>query len=266
MKLFCRRYGNGPPLIILHGLYGSSDNWMTVARNISTKFSVYLPDLRNHGNSPHDDVHDFQSITSDLLELAESYRLDKFFLAGHSMGGKAAIHFTLRWPEKINGLLVADISPFTDTDSFSMAYEQHSRILQTIIDTDISAAVSRKEIEKLLSDQNITDRNRALVLKNVQRLPNNKYTWKLNAPALLNNLDKIIEGLRRPSKDDNAITGFRVIFLKGEKSDYLNTGDYKDILRLFPSAEFRIIEGAGHWIQADRPAEVAEALEDLLDL
>jgi esterase len=264
MKLFCRIYGEGPPLIILHGLYGSSDNWITIARKISSKFTVYLPDLRNHGNSPHDDIHDFPSMTSDLIELAENHRLGKFFLAGHSMGGKTAISFAMKWPEKINGLLIADISPFTDEASFNMAYEQHRKILRAILETDISKAGTRQEIEKMLSSRIISPGDRGLIMKNIQRNKDNIFKWKINAPALMNNLEKIIEGIGRPETDEQGITGFPVIFLKGERSSYLDTRDFRDIMRLFPAAEFRIIRNAGHWVHADNPEAVTEALGDLM--
>ena len=112
MKLFYRKYGAGPSLIILHGLYGASDNWATIAKNLSERFTVYVPDQRNHGNSPHSDIHDYDSMRDDLYELAGDLKLKKFFLAGHSMGGKTAIAFAVKWPEMINGLLIADISPF----------------------------------------------------------------------------------------------------------------------------------------------------------
>jgi len=114
MKLFCRKYGNGPPLIILHGLFGSSDNWVTIARGMSDRFTVFLPDQRNHGSSPRSNVHDYESLSNDLKELADDLRLDKYFLAGHSMGGKTAVSFACKWPERLSGLLVADISPFAN--------------------------------------------------------------------------------------------------------------------------------------------------------
>jgi pimeloyl-ACP methyl ester carboxylesterase len=103
MKLFYRKYGNGPALIILHGLFGSSDNWVTIAKKISDKFTVYLPDLRNHGNSPHSDEQDYNLMRDDLHELVTDLNLKKFFLAGHSMGGKVAISFAIRWPEMLSG-------------------------------------------------------------------------------------------------------------------------------------------------------------------
>ena len=109
MKLFYRIYGEGPPLIILHGLYGSSDNWVSVAKKISNKFTVYLPDLRNHGNSPHSEIHDYEALSDDIIEFAEARQLSRFFLAGHSMGGKTAVSVAVRKPELLMGLIVADI-------------------------------------------------------------------------------------------------------------------------------------------------------------
>ena len=264
MKLFCRRYGEGPPLVILHGLYGSSDNWITIAKNISSHYTVYLPDQRNHGQSQHDDVHDYQSMSNDLYELASEYRLGSFFLTGHSMGGKTAIDFALKWPGMIKGLAIADISPFTDVTSLSEARNKHQNILKSILETDISEAVTRKEVEDLLSVNIPSEIERIAVMKNVQREDNKKFSWKLNARVLLNNLDNILEGIDRHAIDNMAVTGFPVLFLKGEKSEYLNSGDYRDILRLFPAAEFRVIGNAGHWIHTDNPEAVSEALVDLL--
>ncbi len=264
MKLFCRRYGKGPPLIILHGLYGSSDNWMTIARNISNYFTVFLPDQRNHGMSPHDDVHDYQSMINDIYELAEEYKLKSFFLAGHSMGGKTALEFTVNWPAMINGLAVLDISPFTDENSITHSREKHINILRSIIETDISSAKTRKEIEEKLAINMLTEHERIAIMKNIKRDPDKKFSWKINAPSLLKNLDYILEGMKRNKIVDLTVTGFPVIFLKGEKSDYLNPDDYGDILRLFPAAEFRMIRNAGHWIHTDNPEAVTEALISLL--
>jgi pimeloyl-ACP methyl ester carboxylesterase len=264
VKQFFRKYGEGPPLIILHGLYGSSDNWMTVARKISDKFSVYLPDLRNHGNSPHDNVHSFDAMTADLLEFAGDNHLDRFFLAGHSMGGKAAVSFALTWSEKLNGLLVADVSPFTNEVSASAAFRYHSKILNAILETDIAKASSRMEIEAKLAEKIGSQREISLIMKNLRREGGNVFSWKINAPALLSSLHEMIEGLRLPPVSDQGIQGFPVIFLKGEKSEYIDQGDNKKILRLFPAAQFMTIKGAGHWLHADNPDAVAEALAELL--
>src|SRR5512140_483624 len=125
MKLFYRKYGNGPPLVILHGLYGSSDNWGTVAKKLSDSFTVILPDQRNHGQSPHSTVHDYDSMRDDLYELVKDLKVKKFFLAGHSMGGKTAISFAVRWPELLNGLIIIDVSPFTDEKNQAKVFNHH---------------------------------------------------------------------------------------------------------------------------------------------
>lgn len=264
LKLFYRKYGEGPPLVILHGLYGSSDNWMTVAKKIGTHFTVYIPDLRNHGNSPHDPDHSFEAMAGDLHEMAEDNGLKKFFLAGHSMGGKTAILFALRWPRSISGLLAADISPFTNEDSVPKALIYHKHILGAVMDADISGVTSRAEAEALLSGRIISQRDRALVMKNLRRNSDNSFSWKINAPALHRHLREMIEGLKLPPSAETGITGFPVIFLKGEKSEYLNHEHYNDILRIFPQAEFRLVRNAGHWIHADNPDAVTEALLDML--
>ena len=111
MKLYYRKMGQGPAMIILHGMYGMSDNWLTVARKLSAHFEVWLPDCRNHGRSPHDPRHDFESMEQDLLEFMDEHRISTAILAGHSMGGKTVMHFAGDFPRRISALIVIDISP-----------------------------------------------------------------------------------------------------------------------------------------------------------
>lgn len=265
MRLFYRRYGEGPPLVILHGLYGSSDNWVTVAKNISGSFTVYLPDLRNHGQSPHSDIHDYNSMSSDVFELVTELNLGKFFLAGHSMGGKAAIRFAMRWPELLEGLLIADISPFETKTSNLASYNEHLAILKAISETDISKAASRKEIENMFLDRISSVKIRGLIMKNLLRTSDSKYSWRINNPSLLRNIDRITESVVGETGRFEPVTGFPVVFLKGESSEYLPSGDFRKISELFPSAEFRVIKNAGHWLHADNPEAVSEALLSLLN-
>jgi esterase len=263
MKLFYRKYGSGPPFFILHALYGCSDNWITIARNLSSRFTVYLPDLRNHGQSPHSPVHDYESMSNDLHELVMDLEIDKFFLAGHSMGGKTAVSFAIKWPEMLLGLLVADISPFTDEKDKKRAAAFHSSILKAIIKTDLSAARSRADIDMQLINFIESGKIRDLIMKNIQRDDNNKFKWKINAPSLMNNLRNIVEGFTAPDDYQNQITGFPVTFLKGENSDYITTENFSDTLKLFPAAELKVIKNAGHWLNADNPAAVTASLSDL---
>jgi pimeloyl-ACP methyl ester carboxylesterase len=152
MKLFCRKMGEGPPIVILHGLYGSSDNWMSIARKLSDTYTIFLPDQRNHGQSPHSIRHDYSEMTTDLEELVNENIKGKFSLLGHSMGGKTAISFALKNPGLLDSLIVADISPFSrHPEDFSIV-DSHTKITSILLHTDLETAQSRKEAEvKVLS-------------------------------------------------------------------------------------------------------------------
>jgi pimeloyl-ACP methyl ester carboxylesterase len=265
MKLFYRQFGEGPPLIILHGLYGSSDNWVSIAKKLSDSFTVYLPDQRNHGQSPHSEIHDYNSMRDDLFELVASLHIRKFFLAGHSMGGKTAMAFAVRWPEMINGLVIADISPFTNENNKLTVFKQHHTILKTILSINPATISSRAEAENLLTEKISSEKVRGFILKNLQRISGDKFAWKLNAQALFNNLDKIMEAIDLHDGSSHPITGFPVIFLKGSNSNYITASDVAAIRKVFPAAEFVVINGAGHWIHADKPDEVTNCLRKLLD-
>lgn len=265
MKLFCRKFGKGPPLIILHGLCGSSDNWVSVAKAVSTKYTVFLPDLRNHGRSPHSDIHNYEALSNDIYELLEELTTGKFFLAGHSMGGKTALFFATKWPEKLLGLIIADISPFQARISGSAKDSRHREMLNIIAETDLSAISSRDQAVSILSDKIKQERILGLILKNLQRMPDGKFTWKINASSLLLNLDNIMGGLARPENNQMTVTGFPVVFLKGEKSDYLQDDDWIDTLRIFPAAKLKVIKDAGHWLHVDNPDAVISEFLALSD-
>jgi esterase len=264
MKLFFRKYGDGPPLVILHGLYGSSDNWVTIAKTLGERFTVYLPDQRNHGQSPHSEKHDYDSMRDDLFELVNDLSLKKIFLVGHSMGGKTAISFALKWPERLDGLLIADISPFTYETNGHSAHTQHYTILNAILSFDSGKISSRSEVDQKLKDKIPAEKERSLIMKNLLRTSDNKFAWKINASSLLANLNKIMEGIKRTTDYNLQITGFPVVFLRGGNSDYIPDSDLKDILHVFPAAEIIDIPGAGHWIQVDKPDEVVKYIKRLL--
>jgi esterase len=264
MKLFYRSFGSGPELIILHGLYGSSDNWVSIAKKLSAGFRVILPDLRNHGQSLHNTEHTYESMCEDLIELASDLNIEKFFLAGHSMGGKVAITFSLKYPSMLNGLLIADISPFINESEKTNITSEHNYILSTILSVNPSVIKSRQEMENLLSEKISSDKIRGFILKNLQRDDGNRFSWKLNAEALLQNLDNIMEGIDSETWVAQQITGFPVIFLRGEKSAYIPDSHFAMISRVFPAVQFFTIKNAGHWIHADAPDEVVSYLKKLL--
>lgn len=265
MRLFYRIYGSGHPLIILHGLFGSSDNWISIAKSLSSKFKVVLPDLRNHGQSFHSQYHDYDSMKEDLVELVTELGWKKFCLGGHSMGGKIAAKYALEWPEKLDGLLVADISPFSQKSDNSKDFILHKKILDYMINEDISGFMTRNEIRSNLSRYINSERVRELILKNLKRKPDNTFAWKINAVAVRENLKRMAESIDPSNGDTGEVKGFPVLFLRGEYSEYLQEDAYPDILRIFPASEFIIIPRAGHWINADNPEAVKDCFMKLID-
>jgi len=166
----------------------------------------------------------------------------------------------------INGLLIADISPFINENTRHSAYIQHLTIIETMLSIDLSKISTRAEAESILLEKVPSEKVRGFILKNLQRNSDNNFTWKINTSVLHNNLEKIMEGIDRQPDISQQITGFPVIFLKGENSDYLPSGDFRDIQKVFPAAEFIIVPGAGHWIHSDRPEEVVKYLKSFLNV
>lgn len=265
MKLYYRKYGSGPPLIILHGLYGSSDNWSSIARRISNIYTVYLPDQRNHGFSPHSNVHDYNSMTEDLFELTNELKINKFILAGHSMGGKTAMNFALRWPEKLNGLLIADVSPFKAEKNYEKFKNQHIKILETVKSIDLSRITSRIQVERFLTETILSEKIKGLIMKNLKRNHDNTFSWKININSLLRNIEEIMAGIIEKTSNNEPVKGFPVVFLKGVNSDYIPDGDLTEILKIFPAAEFFKVPDAGHWLNAERPDVIEKYLRSFIN-
>lgn len=264
MKLYHRKYGNGPVLVILHGLFGSGDNWTSIAKQLSETFTVILPDQRNHGQSEHSGIHDYESMRNDLHELIKDLNVERFFLAGHSMGGKTAMAFAVKWPEMLEGLLVADISPFREDDTVGTEQSYHARILNAILSLDLDAISTREEADAALEKAGFPLKIRGFILKNLRRVSGNRFEWKINAPVLLKNLENIMKPMDRQNVFSHRVSGFPVLFLRGSQSDYLPKSDYPDILNIFPAAEFVEIPEAGHWLHADNPREVIRSFRKLI--
>jgi pimeloyl-ACP methyl ester carboxylesterase len=262
MKLFFREYGQGPNLVILHGLYGSSDNWVSIARSLSSRFRVILPDLRNHGRSPHNEIHNYISMSDDLYELVNLLGLQKFHLSGHSMGGKAALFFASRWPEMIEGLIIIDISPFKSIIRDNPINQMHNNILKVMTGPGIENIKSREEAAELFSGTVESKNVRNFLLKNLERIKGGGFKWKFNPASLEHNLDKILDGLPRPTKESDIIRGFPVLFIKGGDSDFIPDEDTDDIIRLFPASEILVIPGASHWLHAENPDILIAKIEE----
>ncbi len=253
MKLFFRRTGSGKPLVILHGLFGSSDNWMTIAKKLEDQFDLIIPDLRNHGQSPKSDSWDYDVMTEDLEELIHDQCSMPPFILGHSMGGKLAMEFALDHPDQVEKLVVADIAP-------KEYPPHHGEILKGLNSISPSDLPSRKEADEMLSKFVPEFGVRAFLLKNLGRKESGELFWKINLPVITN----LIENVGRP------ITGQRVykgptLFMRGEKSKYISDQDFSNAEGFFPNSILETVSNAGHWLHAEKPEEFVMKLLTFLE-
>jgi pimeloyl-ACP methyl ester carboxylesterase len=261
MKLYYRITGKGPALFILHGLYGSSDNWYSISAALSDKFTVVTPDLRNHGKSPHNKIHTYNEMATDIYELVKEMDLNRIYIAGHSMGGKVAMLFAIKWPETVNGLTVLDISPFAKTDTKNAIFDQHRRIISSLLSEDPCLAKTREEVQTRIAEKTGSDKIAGFLMKNLTRLDNGSFAWKLNIKSIYNNIDNIMGGIIE--YDQEPVSGFPVTFVRGSKSDYISGDEIPPIRKVFPAAEFVTIAEAGHWLHSDKPEEVIRILREM---
>jgi esterase len=270
MELFFRKYGEGPPLIILHGLYGSSDNWVSVARSLADHYEVYLPDQRNHGRSPHHSEHTYFSLSSDLAEFMERQHIQRAVLIGHSMGGKVVMHFAHRYPDRVNALIVVDIAPkaYGELARLKSNTINHQLIIQSMMEVDFRNIHHREEVEQNLMEKLGTNRIVKFLMKNLKRNDDQTFTWTLNLPALNDHLDDILDGLNEQDfTRGRGVTGFPVLFVKGGDSDYITMDDYVDLIKvIFPFAELVTIPKTGHWLHAEEPELLIRNIRYFLEI
>ncbi|MDE5418079.1 alpha/beta fold hydrolase [Labilibaculum sp. DW002] len=264
MKLNYKKIGEGPALIIVHGLYGSLDNWLTVAKELAQNFEVYLIDQRNHGSSPHSDSHTYEDLKNDLLEFMDDQKIDKAVLLGHSMGGKTVMFFAVDYPERVNNLVVVDIAPknYSKISDYAPQTIDHSCIVDAMLKFDLSAFKSRTEIDQKLAEKINSDRVRQFLLKNLKRDENKKFAWKLNIKTLSEFLPQIMDGIDKDRfEGGKGITDFPILFIRGEKSNYITDYDHTLIRAIFPKAEITTIPNAGHWVHAEQPKLLVKTVE-----
>ncbi|MEA3461193.1 MAG: alpha/beta fold hydrolase, partial [Bacteroidota bacterium] len=200
MELFFRKYGEAaPPLVIVHGLYGSSDNWVSIARDLTDRFEVYVVDQRNHGQSPHDPLHDYPSMREDLRELMDAQGIKKAVLIGHSMGGKTVMSFAEAWPERVQSLISVDIAPksYRNLALASRTAANHSNMIEAMMKVDLLKINSREEADQALARSIGSERIRSFLLKNLRRNGDGAFSWRINLEAISGNLEAIFEGMDR---------------------------------------------------------------------
>lgn len=255
MELHYRSMGKGQSLIILHGVFGTSDNLQTFGKQLADQYQVYLVDQRNHGASPHSDEFNYEVMAEDLHEFIKKHKLEKPIILGHSMGGKVAMFFATQHSELLDKLIVVDIAP--------RAYPvHHQQILQALSAVKIDEISSRKEAEKQMKPYIADFGVRQFLLKNLKRSDDNKsFAWKLNLSVIKKNIERIGEGIEEGKfKVDKP-----VLFVRGAKSDYIKKEDEKLIKSIFPSAKIVTIENAGHWVHAEQPKQLLKEVSDFLE-
>ena len=263
MKLYYRKEGEGPVAVIIHGLYGSSDNWMNMGKKLAEKYTVYMIDQRNHGRSPFADENSYNDMRDDLVEFFEKHGIEKATILGHSMGGKTAMWFAADYPEKVEKLVIADMAPkdYLENKESSQFY-LHQNILLAMQELDFSQVKKRTDVDDLLAEKIDSQRIRQFLTKNVTKdKKTKKYRWRLNVEVLYNYLEEIVGGVNRRWLDDRIpITSYPVIFIRGLESNYITDEDINLINSIYPDANIVDIPGAGHWLHAEKPNEFMDAV------
>ena len=252
MKLHSRILGQGDPLIIMHGLFGASDNWLSIGKQLAANHTCYLLDLRNHGRSPHTQDLDYDDMSEDLYEFLTDFGLRRISLIGHSMGGMTAMNFALEYPHRVDKLIVVDIAP----KSYPA---MHQEILAGLRAIPLATLKSRKEADEILAAYVPSLRIRQFLLKSLYRTEKNTYAWRFHLPAISGHANDIGRGISGRFVFENP-----TLFIRGGFSTFILDEDKKEIRKLFPQAKILTIPEATHWIHAEKPEEFIDIVTDFL--
>lgn len=252
MLLHYQSYGAGNPLIILHGLLGSSNNWHTLGKVFGEQFRVFALDARNHGRSPHAEDFNFTVMADDVREFIEQQNLQSASLLGHSMGGKTAMQLALTYPHLVHKLIVVDIAP--------KPYPRlHDEIFETLSTTRLEMFNSRKAVDEALAARIPDFAARQFLMKNLSRDDFGKFRWRINLPVIQQNYDAIAAAI-----ESNRTYEKPTLFIRSERSGYIESNDLPAIKKLFPQAQVVGVD-VGHWIHAEAPQEFARIVLEFLN-
>lgn len=251
MQLNFKKIGEGESLIILHGLFGSLDNWMTLAKKLGNHFEVFVIDARNHGQSPHSEELNYDAMADDLYEFILHHNIIDPIVLGHSMGGKTAMQFAMNYPTQLTKLIVADIAP----KSYPV---HHTAIIDGMLALDLETINTRKEAEKELSKHLDDFSTRQFLLKNLYWIEKEKLAWRFNLSVINRDIEIIGQGLNNTQEFEKP-----TLFIRGGKSNYITLNDYEAIKNTFPNTQIETLD-SGHWVHAEKPTEFLEILFDFL--
>lgn len=251
--------GEGEPLILLHGLFGSLENLGGIARRLQDRWQIHALDQRNHGSSPHTEHMDYPAMARDVIAYMDARGLERASILGHSMGGKVAMQVALLYPERVQRIIAADIAPVTYPP-------RHDAILQALKSMDLTGVRSRRDADQLMAEYVETEATRQFLLKNLERIPREQQTesgpmfrWRLNLPVIDACYSNLAAGPEGTPFDGP------VLLLKGEMSAYIQDKHRELIERLFPAARICVIPGASHWLHAEEPELFAAQCRHFLE-
>jgi len=253
LKLAVTEQGGGPPVVILHGLYGSGRNWATIGQHLAATHRVLLADLRNHGGSPWDEAMDYPSMAEDVRQVLDDHGIDRAAVIGHSMGGKVAMWLASDHPDRVERLGVIDVAPLIYPPTLR-AYAE------AMLAIDLGQVTRRGDVDRQLAPQIPEAPIRAFLLQNLVS-EDGKFRWRLNLRVLSRDLDEIAG--YPPLSPSFGYAG-PTRFIRGALSSYVPPDAWPDIRSRFPAADLVSIAGAGHWLHAEKPAEFLAALQEFL--
>jgi esterase len=251
MKLFSKILGQGPPIIVLHGLMGTLDNWQTIANQLSTEYTVCLLDIRNHGRSPHSAVMTMNEMADDVAEWMADNWIHSAAVMGHSMGGKVAMTLALEHPLLVEKLMVVDISPKQYPSS-------HLHVFEALLAVPLATLTSRKIAENILNEKLNDPITVQFLMKNLHRDTDGHYHWKMNLASIISNYDNIKQDILGNPYDEPTW------FVRGGNSQYVLDSDIEDIHTVFPNAKLITIDNAGHWVHADAPDKMLQTIQNFM--
>ncbi len=247
LKLHSETQGdpNDPVIIILHGLFGSTSNWRTIGRSLSDSYYVNCLDLRNHGKSPWHDSMTYTEMADDVARFIMDHRLIKPNIIGHSMGGKTAMTLAQSDEVELGNIFIVDIAPV------KYAHD-HNDLVEAMNSISFDQVNSRKQVDNQLALTISEPAVRQFLMQNLNR-DGDAYNWRINLNSIINNMIYIFD-----YKWNNIVICEEIIFISGDQSHYITSEYYSDIKRQFPNAIIESIEGAGHWLHAEKPSELLQ--------
>ncbi|MCF7519048.1 alpha/beta fold hydrolase [Pseudoalteromonas sp. L21] len=253
MLLNYQQSGQGPDVVLIHGLFGSLENLNVIAKALAENYTVTNVDLRNHGKSFHSETMNYEVMADDIYNLLKHLNISNAHIIGHSMGGKAAMQLALKHKDVVNKLVVLDISPVANKP-------RHSAIFAGLNEVAEASVADRKAADQLLAKHIDEMGVRQFLLKSFAKNDQGQYQWRFNLDVLYQQYENILSQL-----DENDSCLCDTLFVKGNDSDYILAEHRPMIISLFPNAKAKVIHGAGHWLHAQKPLAVNKAISDFLE-